>query len=118
MINEGEGGFLDYYESFYLDNNNNEDNNGIIDEKKAEIEQQKNDTREETDDPYLAFQNSHQNDDSLDLINGIATISSNNPSIRSYQMSEEQRPVLTDNSNQGSIKMSMTEVTSVKTKKK
>ena len=118
MINERDGGLLDYYESFNLDNNNNEDNNGIIDEKKIEIEQQKIDTREESDDPFFAFQNSHQNDESLDLINGIATISSNNPSIRSYQMSEEQRPELTENSNQGSIRMSMTEVTSDKTKNK
>ena len=118
MINERDerdGGFHDYYESFDSEIYNNEDNNRVIDERRFEQDHQIIDTRDEIED--FAFQNSHQNDESLDLINGIATISSNNPSIRSYQMSEHQRPELTENSNQGTIKMSVTEVTKDKTKK-
>ena len=117
MIIEKHGGFEDYYESFNYENFNNEDNNGINDEQIIEQSHQIIDNRDENEDPYFVFQNSHQNDESLDLINGIATISSNNPSIRSYQMSEEQRPELTANSNQGTAKMSVTEVTKDKTKK-
>ena len=118
MIDDrGDGGLSGMLESLIYESNNNEHNNGIIEEKKSELDQQKFDTKEETDDPYFIFQDSHQNDESLDLINGIATISSNNPSIRSYQMIEEQRPGLTENSNQGIVKMSMTEVTTDKTKK-
>ena len=116
MIKERDGGGLyDYCESFNYENFNNEDNNRFIDERRIEQDHQIIDTRDEIED--FAFQNSHQNDESLDLINGIATISSNNPSIRSYQMSEQQRPELTENSNQGTIKMSITEVTKDKTKK-
>ena len=117
MINENDGGLADYYESINYENYNKEDNNGIFDEQNIAQGHQIFDTREETEDPYFAFQNSHQNDESLDLINGIATISSNNPSIRSYQMSEDQRPELTENSNHGIVKMSVTEVTKDKTKK-
>ena len=116
MINERDGGFFDDFESFNNENNNNEDNKEIIDEKQNE-QNQKFDKKEETEDPFSAFQEYHRNDESLDLINGIASISSNNPSIRSHHMSEVQRPGLTENSNHGTIKMSMTEVTSYKTKK-
>ena len=43
----------------------------------------------------------------------FSNISSNNPSNRSYQISDDQRLSLTENSSHGVSKMSMTEVTSV-----
>ena len=116
MYTEEDRGLIGLIESINFENNNNQDNNGNVDEKKIGQDLQRLDTKDETDDPYLSFQDNHQNDESLDLINGIADISSNNPSIKSYQKSEVARPGLTGNSNLGTIKRNMTEVTTDKTK--
>ncbi len=112
MINDKEEGLSGYIESFNYEDNNNQDNNG-----NGNVDQQNTDNRDENDDPYFELQNNHENEETLDLIRGISNISSNNPSIQSYQMSEVQRPGLTENSNHGTVRMSITEVTRDKTKK-
>ena len=122
MFNDKDEGLSNIIES-YVNNNDNDndidndidnnlDNNGNVDERITEIDQ-RIDARDENEDQFSALQNTYPNDERLEFINGISNISSNNPSNRSYQISDDQRLSLTENSSHGVSKMSMTEVTSV-----